>query len=692
MSKFEKCVVDDPLSRLALKDIYKLNISDSRIDLPAKIFRECEAMLSHIAERGIEVEPKLFDKLGVLSVGIKKRHTIPLSALMKLHSELALAIAPALPATAELMLWESRRSTFWGFLAPVKAIRYLMVFAFVAMVIFCSTLIFGGLTSRDISQSVLSFGAEIVPETERKTLLDSDNKPIVDSKNNPIKIAQGQIVLDPEGKPVLVQNTTIDWRKRLMLMIYFLSISGIGASFGALYDARSYVVSGQFDPRFANYTIRILLGLISGLLLAQVISEPLSATESVPDAHTLNSLSKSVLALLGGFAAQFVYTALKRMVEALESIFKPDAALKASIATYQKQVADEKAENEKQKKRNAELASIGGQLANAKTPEERKRLQDTLMNVVLDSDPGDTSSEVKQLEQQKLEADLKDIEDALEAKADLALLLPEDKAKEFDDQIAEWRQQIASLKQQGSRLLNVENAAAIASLAAVVLAFNPVGAVIGSGSTIITALLGTAAASRLPSLLRVMVAAGRFLDVDDYNKWKDVVLGQRGADASMSITDTIVRRAASLLRRVPVIGGILSLFNRVGGEKEEDVVKELIDEILKSDRASAIALLKSKVSTRDEDASELVDLLSSYLASEVQLGEQAKSKLSELVSETVDVSVEQLIDLARRAAASGQDGRKVIERLLSIADIVADDAFALTADDVETALNIVKTN
>ena len=54
--------------------------------------------------------------------------------------------------------------------------------------------------------------------------------------------------------------------------------------------------------------------------------------------------------------------------------------------------------------------------------------------------------------------------------------------------------------------------------------FNPIGMVLGTGTRVLTGLLGAGAANRIPSLLRIMIAAGRSLDTDDYNKWKNVIL------------------------------------------------------------------------------------------------------------------------------------------------------------------------
>ncbi|SHH56101.1 hypothetical protein SAMN05443575_4087 [Jatrophihabitans endophyticus] len=94
--------------------------------------------------------------------------------------------------------------------------------------------------------------------------------------------------------------------------VFLLSGAGIGASFAALFKANLHITAFTYEPRYApTYWARFLLGLIAGLVLAEII--PLGDTSS-------DSLSKPVLALLGGFSAELVYGVLTRIISTLGSL------------------------------------------------------------------------------------------------------------------------------------------------------------------------------------------------------------------------------------------------------------------------------------------------------------------------------------------------------------------------------------
>lgn len=687
-------LADDPLARLSTTQIYKLKISDPQIDLSAKLFRECEAMIHHSAGRGLAIDEAVETRFSLLSVGIKQRKSIPLSALMQLHGDLSESIAPALPATIEMMLNDTRRYPFWSMVAPIAAIRRLILFAGLATFLFCLILVFGGLTSAEISQSILDVGShQTTPAKIEQTGTPQVSPAQVEASGDEIS-ASAAFFDSTEGN-------------RLILTSYFLLLSGIGAAFAALYDARRYLITCTFDPRAANYTIRIMLGLIAGLLLSQLLSETYvgtlsaagdltgpdaAAQKAAADANLITSLSKSLLALLGGFAAQFVYKALKRLVDALESIFDPNAALEASVHAYQRQTKDQQAELSAIKDHNQQITKIGGQIANAKTDAARKQLETALISTVMqgpkapssglpvsDLSLSDDEDEVARRRLDELEADI-------DAKAELVLLMEPEEAEQASSEIDGWRAQIRALRAKGRQLVNAENIATIVTLGGAVGLFNPIGLVVGAGSKVVGSVLGASAARRLPNLLRIMIAAGKTLDDDAYGKWKDILLGQRNANASLTITDRLVQRARALIGRIPIIGGLVRRIREAKNRAEEETIKSILQEVAGTGRAQALAKLQAEFDISSADAGDLVDLLSSHLAAETELGEAISDQLAELVKERVDEPIDALIQLARQAIGTGEDGVRVVERLLQIADLVADDDTALTDEAVETGL------
>ena len=94
-------------------------------------------------------------------------------------------------------------------------------------------------------------------------------------------------------------------------ILYLLSAAGLGAAFAALFRATREVNAATLEQRGeASYWGLVVLGLIAGLLLAIVIPIPGD-----------KSLTKPLLALLGGFSARAVYQILERLVDAVVSIF-----------------------------------------------------------------------------------------------------------------------------------------------------------------------------------------------------------------------------------------------------------------------------------------------------------------------------------------------------------------------------------
>ena len=66
-----------------------------------------------------------------------------------------------------------------------------------------------------------------------------------------------------------------------------------------------------------NYVSQILLGVISGLLLSEVIVLYSS------DPNDINLFNKSVLALIGGFSSDAIFSILQGLINRLKNIFVP---------------------------------------------------------------------------------------------------------------------------------------------------------------------------------------------------------------------------------------------------------------------------------------------------------------------------------------------------------------------------------
>ena len=109
----------------------------------------------------------------------------------------------------------------------------------------------------------------------------------------------------------------------LLNYFFFLSAASLGACFSALYIANSYVKKGTFDDMYeSTYWARYFLGLMAGILMAVVI--PIDTILAQTASSIPPGFGPPSLALLGGFAASFVYRLLDQMVKMLESTVKGD--------------------------------------------------------------------------------------------------------------------------------------------------------------------------------------------------------------------------------------------------------------------------------------------------------------------------------------------------------------------------------
>lgn len=120
----------------------------------------------------------------------------------------------------------------------------------------------------------------------------------------------------------------------LLNLAFIIAAAGLGGCFAGLFRASQEISRGTYDPwTESTYWIRIMLGLVAGLILAELVPEVLPILESSPEGTAGASdagerqfhFARPVLALIGGFSATVVFKILQRMVDAVESIFSGDA-------------------------------------------------------------------------------------------------------------------------------------------------------------------------------------------------------------------------------------------------------------------------------------------------------------------------------------------------------------------------------
>lgn len=185
-----------------------------------------------------------------------------LDDLINAHNILAKNIAPATPrsiAYLKALSKESGKSIF----RRLPIIRNLVILAIIFLIIFI-----GSSLSNEVNSDSLSKG-----------------------------------VLSNSGLPLFLN------------IVFLCAISGLGVVFYLLKNVSEGVRKSTLMPEQTIYYIAlIVLGLISGLILSEIVS-------SYNEGKDLNIFNNAVLALLGGFSSDAIFSILQGIIDKIKSIF-----------------------------------------------------------------------------------------------------------------------------------------------------------------------------------------------------------------------------------------------------------------------------------------------------------------------------------------------------------------------------------
>jgi hypothetical protein len=306
----------------------------ANLQLRQQLYLECRAMAEYCLANGRSVSPESIQIIENFESEFKRSDsdskpdnnpthlkTSIVSELVHVHQKLAQTIAPAVPKTVLLLDIEQESNTLFKFLGPVALVRQMMVAAIISILLFLGTV---------ISQYV---------NTEGGNIFNSD------------------------GMPLFVN------------LVFFLSAAGLGGAFSALYKANRYITDGTFDPNYhASYWIRFFLGLIAGLILAVVISD-----NAIQSDFLEAGVIRPLLAVLGGFSADLVYTFLYRMVESIKSLFQGSMEAVARVNKEEMRAQLDNAKVLNQLKLAGNLVKIQQEISLDAKPEEIKQKLENLL-------------------------------------------------------------------------------------------------------------------------------------------------------------------------------------------------------------------------------------------------------------------------------------------------------------------------
>lgn len=271
----------------------------------------------------------------------------PIKKLIELHIALTRVISPATPRS--ILLLVSEESSPWRFLGPVPLVRQMMLLALISLASFV----------------LISLCPQINVDQINKSLLE----------HNGISL--------------------------LLNELFLISAAAVGACFANLFEANRHCTNGTFDPRYnSSYWVRFVLGMIAGLILAEVISFEMlqgSAQAQIQPSETTTTtvsglvasqpMVKPILAMLGGFSSDLVIRILRRIVTGVESMLNgdPREQIRSSQAAEREQ-----AQMESDRERvllASELADLKSKLGEGAEAEAASKQLDELLNRLTRSQP-----------------------------------------------------------------------------------------------------------------------------------------------------------------------------------------------------------------------------------------------------------------------------------------------------------------
>lgn len=102
----------------------------------------------------------------------------------------------------------------------------------------------------------------------------------------------------------------------LLNIAYLGSVAGLGVLFYLLKEVSESLKKGALIPENAiSYVSQILLGVIAGLIMSEIIAF------YTTDPQKINLFNKSVLALIGGFSSDAIFSILQGLINRIKSIF-----------------------------------------------------------------------------------------------------------------------------------------------------------------------------------------------------------------------------------------------------------------------------------------------------------------------------------------------------------------------------------
>lgn len=243
---------------------------DDLTALPGDIVRECQAMVVYATTWGKKIPNDLADRIEQ-ALSRQGQGFEGLANLLRIHGDLAELVAPANPNTILLMNEERRGHPILHALGPVRLVRQLLLFAALCLLTLC------GLSTASLIQA----------ETLARSWLE------------------------------------LDGLTELTVNLFLLSTASLGAAFANLSIVNRYIAHGNYDQKYdSSYWIRVMLGMMSALILGQILFDVVLKPESGAEGQSAEkiALGRIGVTFLGGYSAAQVQSLLDNLSAALGAL------------------------------------------------------------------------------------------------------------------------------------------------------------------------------------------------------------------------------------------------------------------------------------------------------------------------------------------------------------------------------------
>jgi hypothetical protein len=272
--------------------LIQAEVAAARQRVEKTLLREIEAMVLFALGAGLDLPPEALAARqpltpdtqppdtqppgvlpsGVLSPGLLPSGTgaDPLVRLADLHLTLTKLVAPARGASLVLLEEQRRAHPILQAFGPVAQVRWMLATAVLSLVLLLGTALSGDVNPENVSKGLLNLqGTELV-----------------------------------------------------VVELFLIAASAVGATLANLKRLNRFISDCNYDPRYdSSYWTRLVMGLISGVILSQVVFGSLVAGDATSGHNSASSVldgfGQPILAIIGGFSADLVHDILTHLINVI---------------------------------------------------------------------------------------------------------------------------------------------------------------------------------------------------------------------------------------------------------------------------------------------------------------------------------------------------------------------------------------